>query len=121
MAETSEKKKKKKKITMAEKREADTKKPTLTTTKWPLIKPKQNLQITHLKDTDMFAVRNISSHILTCFSSSYFFICFEYLLSMRGLCLSQHMSLLYFSFSIVICVQTFQVKKGVVSCYWYQF
>jgi len=55
MAETSEKKKRR----MAEKREADTKKqknPTLTTSKWPLIKPKQNIQITHLKDTDLFTV-----------------------------------------------------------------
>lgn len=55
MAETSEKKKRR----MAEKKEADTKKqknPTLTTSKWPLIKPKQNLQITHLKDTDLFTV-----------------------------------------------------------------
>ena len=44
---------------MAEKREADTKKqknPTFTTSKWPLIKPKQNLQIAHLKDTDLFTV-----------------------------------------------------------------
>ncbi|XP_030935648.1 uncharacterized protein LOC115960796 [Quercus lobata] len=57
MAETSEKKKRR----MAEKREADTKKqknPTLTTSKWPLIKPKQNIQITHLKDTDLFTVQN---------------------------------------------------------------
>lgn len=55
MAETSEKKKRR----MAEKKEADTKKqknPTLTTSKWPLIKSKQNLQITHLKDTDLFTV-----------------------------------------------------------------
>jgi hypothetical protein len=42
---------------MGERREAGTKKPATTTTKWPLIKPKRNLQITRLKDTDLFTVR----------------------------------------------------------------
>nr|POF27208.1 hypothetical protein CFP56_12554 [Quercus suber] len=66
MAETSEKRKRR----MAEKREADTKKqknPTLTTPKWPLIKPKQNLQITHLKDTDLFTGKKGVCPVVSCY------------------------------------------------------
>ncbi|XP_059451719.1 uncharacterized protein LOC132182479 [Corylus avellana] len=54
MAEIPERKKRR----MGERREADTKKPATPTKKWPLIKPKRNLQITHLKDTDLFTVQN---------------------------------------------------------------
>lgn len=41
-----------KKRKMGDRREADASK-----TKWPNIKPKKNLQITRLKDTDLFTVR----------------------------------------------------------------
>ncbi|KAJ9139946.1 hypothetical protein P3X46_030637 [Hevea brasiliensis] len=42
-----------KKRKMGERREADSGK----SKKWPLIKPKKNLQINHLKDTDLFTVQ----------------------------------------------------------------
>lgn len=38
-------------------READAKKSTTTTSKWPIIKPKQDLRVSRLKDTDLFTVR----------------------------------------------------------------
>ena len=116
MAETSEKKKKRR---MAEKREADTKKhkkTTLTTTKWPLIKPKQNLQITHLKDTDLFTVRlfNPNSYLLFFF----LFNRFKYMFMHLWPVFKQYVSLLF-----VVCRLwfVFQGLKGVVSCYCYQF
>jgi hypothetical protein len=67
MAEIPERKKRR----MGERREADTKKPATPTTKWPLIKPKRNLQITHLKDTDLFTVR--IPILLSSPSSSYYY------------------------------------------------
>ncbi|KAL9412173.1 hypothetical protein AB3S75_045737 [Citrus x aurantiifolia] len=39
-------------------READAKKSTTTTSKWPIIKPKQDLRVSRLKDTDLFTVQN---------------------------------------------------------------
>ncbi|KAB1210772.1 hypothetical protein CJ030_MR6G019837 [Morella rubra] len=42
---------------MGERREAGTKKQTIAS-RWPLIKSKQNLQITRLKDKDLFTVQN---------------------------------------------------------------
>ncbi|KAG2715753.1 hypothetical protein I3843_03G095300 [Carya illinoinensis] len=53
MAEIPERKKRR----MGDRRGMETKHPT-TSTKWPLIKSKQNLQITRLKDTDLFTVQN---------------------------------------------------------------
>lgn len=44
---------------MAERKESGVKKATKTTiSKWPIIKPKQNLQVARLKDTDLFTVPN---------------------------------------------------------------
>jgi hypothetical protein len=101
MAETSEKKKKRR---MAEKREAETKKhkKTALTTKWPLIKPKQNLQITHLKDTDLFTVRlfNPNSYLLFFF----LFNRFKYMFMHLWPVFKQYVSLLFCGLSIVICV-----------------
>lgn len=61
MAEIPERKKRK----MGERREAGTKKQTIAS-RWPLIKSKKNLQITRLKDKDLFTVRILStcSHFL---------------------------------------------------------
>ncbi|KAL9409584.1 hypothetical protein AB3S75_047905 [Citrus x aurantiifolia] len=56
MAETGRGTKKRK---MGERRgEADAKKSTTTTSKWPIIKPKQDLRVSLLKDTDLFTVQN---------------------------------------------------------------
>lgn len=55
MAETGRGTKKRK---MGERRrEAAAKKSTTTTPKWPIIKRKQGLQVSRLKDTDLFTVR----------------------------------------------------------------
>lgn len=51
MAEEGTKKRK-----MGERRETDSGK-NASSKKWPLIKPKKNLQINRLKDTDLFTVR----------------------------------------------------------------
>ncbi|KAK6250518.1 hypothetical protein SCA6_004523 [Theobroma cacao] len=51
-----------KKRKMGERRAADNKK-AATTAKWPVVKPKLNLQIRRLKDTDLFTVQNFFSSV----------------------------------------------------------
>ncbi|KAL3524221.1 hypothetical protein ACH5RR_017055 [Cinchona calisaya] len=48
---------------MGERRKSDSKNKKTRTSEWPLIKPKSNLQITSLKDSDLFTVHNFLSSV----------------------------------------------------------